>query len=180
MQLPALSSRRLIGAGAIACAAVLAPVVALAATSSSPRELAGGTPRCTTAGLVVWLNTQGSGTAGSTFYKLKLTNLSGHACTLTGYPGVSGVNLAGHRLGSAAARDHSVTPHTVRLPAGATRTAVLQIVNVGNFSATACHPVTAAGLRVFPPNTFRSKVVPFPFRACSRSGPAYLIVRPVR
>src|SRR4029079_9392733 len=97
MQLPALSSRRLIGAGAIACAAVLAPVVALAATSSSPRELAGGTPRCTTAGLVVWLNTQGSGTAGSTFYQLKFTNLSGHACTLTGYPGVSGVNLAGHR-----------------------------------------------------------------------------------
>jgi hypothetical protein len=89
------------------------------------------------------------------------------------------VNLAGHRLGSPAGRDHTRTPHTVRLNAGATRTATLQVVNVGNFSAAACRPVTAAGLRVFPPNATRSKVVPFPFRACSRSGPIYLIVRPV-
>jgi hypothetical protein len=154
-------------------------VVAAVALVGGSAGTAGTTPRCTTSGLVIWLNTQGDGTAGSTFYKLRFTNLSGHACTLTGYPGVSGVNLAGHRLGSAAARDHSVAPHTVRLAAGASRTAVLQIVNVGNFSASSCRPVTAAGLRVFPPNATRSKVVPFPFRACSRSGPIYLRVRPV-
>ena len=172
------SSKRLIGG---MTGAALVSVLLLAGGSTGPANAGiGATPRCTTAGLVVWLNTQGSGTAGSTFYQLRFTNLSGHACTLTGYPGVSGVNLAGHRLGSAAARDHSVTPHTVRLRAGATRTATLKIVDVGNFSAAACGPITAAGLRVFSPNAFRSKVVPFPFRACSRSGPAYLVVRPVR
>ena len=154
-------------------------LVATLAFAGGSASTAGTTPRCTTSGLVVWLNTNGSGTAGSVFYKLRFTNLSGHACTLTGYPGVSGVNLAGHRLGSPAARDTSRTPHTVRLAAGASRTAVLQIVSVGNFSAAACRPVTAAGLRVFPPNATRSKVVPFPFRACSRSGPIYLRVRPV-
>ncbi len=172
------SSKRLIGG---MMGAALVSVLALAGGSIGPANAGtGATSRCATSGLVVWLNTQGSGAAGSTFYQLKFTNLSGHACTLTGYPGVSGVNLAGHRLGSAAARDHSVTPHTVRLPAGATRTATLQIVNAGNFPAATCGPVTAAGLRVFPPNAFRSKIVPFPFRACSRSGPGYLVVRPVR
>jgi hypothetical protein len=31
-------------------------------------------------------------------------------------------------------------------------------------------------LRVYPPGETRSKVVPFPFRACARSGPVYLHV----
>jgi Protein of unknown function (DUF4232) len=81
---------------------------------------------------------------------------------------------------AAAAFDQSRTPHVVTLRPGQTATAVLQIVDVGNFSPSACRPVTAAGLRVFPPNQTRSKMVPFPFGACSRSGPAYLTVRPVR
>jgi Domain of unknown function (DUF4232) len=68
----------------------------------------------------------------------------------------------------------------VTIGRGKTATAVLQIVDAGNFPPSACHPVTAAGLRVFPPNQTRSKVVPFPFGACSRRGPVYLIVGPVR
>jgi hypothetical protein len=42
-----------------------------------------------------------------------------------------------------------------------------------------CRPVTAAGLRVYPPNQKGSKVVPFPFRACSRVRPVYLHVQAV-
>jgi hypothetical protein len=49
----------------------------------------------------------------------------------------------------------------------------------GNFPASQCKPVTAAGFRVFPPNQTRAKVVPFPFGACSASGPAFMFVRPV-
>jgi hypothetical protein len=40
--------------------------------------------------------------------------------------------------------------------------------------------VTAAGLRVYPPNLTTSKVVPFPFSACSLTGPVYLNVRAVK
>jgi hypothetical protein len=40
--------------------------------------------------------------AGSIYYHLEFTNLSGRACTLVGYPGVSAINLSGHQLGSAA------------------------------------------------------------------------------
>ncbi|MDQ6776700.1 MAG: DUF4232 domain-containing protein, partial [Actinomycetota bacterium] len=123
------------------------------------------------------LNTQGNGAAGSIFYALELTNLSGQTCTLNGYAGVSAVDLAGHQLGSAASRDTSHTPRTVTLASGATATAVLRIVQAGNFPSAACHEVTAAGLRVFPPNLTTSKVVPFPFSACSSTGPVYLTVR---
>ena len=118
--------------------------------------------------------------AGSVFYELKFTNLSGRTCHLRGFPGVSAVDLAGHRVGRAASRSHATRVRTIVLAHGATATATLQIVEAGNFSPSACHQVTAAGLRVFPPNQTASKVVPFPFRACSRSGPNFLTVRAVR
>jgi hypothetical protein len=64
--------------------------------------------------------------------------------------------------------------------AGATATAVLGITDVGAFSPRQCGPVTAAGLRVYPPNQTVSSVVPFPFRGCSRRGPVYLHVESVQ
>ncbi len=136
-------------------------------------------PKCPTSGLVVWVNTDGDGTAGSIYYKLEFTNLSGSTCTLTGYPGVSGVNLAGHQLGSPGGHDTATAAHTVTLANGATKTATLRIVEAGNFPSSRCHMTEAAGLRVYPPNQTVSKVVPFPFYACSRTGPVYLLVRVV-
>jgi hypothetical protein len=183
---------RLLGAAALASAAVLIPAAALgaAAPTAGPDAVVGpgasitpalaSTPKCATSGLVIWLDTQGNGAAGSIFYTLEFTNLSGHTCTLSGYPGVSAVNLAGHQLGSAASRDTSGTPRTVTLAAGATAKATLRIVEAGNFPSSACHEVTAAGLGVFPPNLTKSKVVPFPFSACSSTGPVYLTVRAVQ
>jgi len=44
---------------------------------------------------------------------------------------------------------------------------VLSITDVGVFSTGACHPVTAAGLRIYPPNQFTAKLVPYPLRACT-------------
>jgi Protein of unknown function (DUF4232) len=138
------------------------------------------TPKCATSGLVVWLDTQGNGTAGSIYYTLEFTNLSARACMLGGYPGVSAVSLAGHQLGSAASRDRTTTPRMVTLASGASATAVLRIVEAGDFPTSSCRQVTAAGLRVYPPNLSTSKVVPFPFSACSRTGPVYLSVRAVK
>jgi hypothetical protein len=146
----------------------------------TPSAGTAGVPKCATSGLVVWLDTQGNGTLGSVYYNLQLTNLSGHKCTVTGYPGVSAVNLAGRQLGTAAARDTAKKAKAITLASGATAVAVLRIVDTGAFSPSACGQVTAAGLRVYPPNQAASKVVPFPFDACSRSGPAYLTVQVVQ
>ena len=167
--------------GATACAAALACAAMLAA-SASPVAAAGastGTPQCATSKLVIWLDTQGSGAAGSVYYHLKLTNLSGRTCTLNGYPRVAGVNLGGQQLGDASGRFVS-RKRLVTLANGASATFVLQIVDVFNFSASACRPVTAAGLRVFPPGQSASKVVPFPFSACSRRGATYLWAQAVQ
>lgn len=160
---------------ALSLAALVATTVAVGG-----RGAAASVPPCSTPGLVVWLNTNGNGAAGSIFYKLEFTNQSGHTCTLRGYPGVSAIDLAGHQLGSPAARDRLHNPRTVTLRNGRTASAVLRIVEAVNFSRSLCHQRAAAGLRVFPPNRVRAKRVPFPFAACSRRGTVYLTIQAVR
>jgi hypothetical protein len=171
--------RRALSAGVVA--ALGAP--ALLPFNAVPAVGAGGTgaPACATSGLVVWLDTQGSGVAaGSAYYRLTLTNLSGHACSLRGFPGVSAVSLAGRQLGRAAARDRSDRPRTVSLAAGQSAVTTLQITTAQNYPRSSCHPVTAAGIRVYPPDQTAARLVPFPFSACSRRGPVILFVRAVQ
>jgi hypothetical protein len=184
MRLLAFSSRQRIGALAVACAAALAPLAALAATSSPAGPevavAAASVPKCSTSGLVAWLDTQGNGTAGSIYYNLEFTNLSEHVCMLLGYPGVSAVNLRGHQLGSAASRNGTKKPAAVTLARDGTANVVLQIVEAGNYPTATCRLTNAAGLRVYPPNQKASKVVPFVFQSCSRSGPIYLTVQSVQ
>jgi Domain of unknown function (DUF4232) len=170
-----LSPKRLASVVAVACAAALAPVAALAATAS---PAAASTPRCTTGGLVIWMDTQGNGAAGSIFYTLRFTNLSGHACTLRGYPGVSAVSLGGRRLGSPAAWGPPGA-HLVRLANDATAYAVLDYSDVitSNGGPRPCDSATAAGLRIYPPDQTTSKIVPFPLKVCTRRGLVYMGVR---
>jgi hypothetical protein len=155
-------------------------VAGLAGATGVAAHAAGATPACATPKLVVWLDTNGDSAAGSTYFKLKLTNLSGRRCVLRGYPGVSAVDLAGRQLGSAAGRNAQTRRSTVSLAPGRTAAAVLQVAHTGVYPTAECRPVTAAGLRVYPPNQRGSKVVPLPLRACSRAGPVYLHVQPVK
>jgi Protein of unknown function (DUF4232) len=169
MHLPDLSRWRLAGVTALACATVVLPMAALAATASPAAATAATSrPRCGTADLVVWM-TYDQGAAGTFYYTLHFTNLSGHACTLRGHPGVSAVNLRGGRIGEPAnwIRPGNGKLLTVRLRSGATATATLALTDVGVFSRADCRPVTAAGLRVYPPNQRTSRVVPYPLGACS-------------
>jgi hypothetical protein len=147
---------------------------------------AAATPACTTANLDVWLNTEGDGAAGSSYYNLNFTNLSPHTCTLRGYPGVSGITQAGIQLGSPASRNGAHAPALITLTSAktangfndntsrSTATVILQITVAENFPASSCGPVTAAGLRVYPPGQKESTVVPFPFVACANSASVYL------
>ena len=176
---------RRLAAAIVGCCAILLPGAALAAPSApgTPSAQARSaahaiTPACETPGLVIWLDTNGNAGAGSVFYKLKFTNLSGHSCTLEDFPFINAVSLTGSLLGHPAATSGG-PGHQVTLNKGQTVTAELQIVNVLNLPASQCKPVTAAGFRVFPPNQTRAKIVPFPFGACSAGGPVFMFVKPV-
>ena len=165
------------------CGAILLPGTAVAASAASAAPtrpaLHATAPACETPGLVIWLDTNGKVTTGNAFFNLQFTNLSGHTCTLNGFPFVTAVSLTGSQVGRRAAFDRTITPQSVTLKQGATVKAVLQIEDVGNIPPAECKPVTAAGLRVFPPNQTRAKVVPFPFGACSASKVNFLFVQPV-
>ena len=127
----------------------------------------------------MWINAEGSGTAGSFYYHLEITNLAASSCSLSGYPGVSAVGLGGGQLGSAARREAFGTVPSVTLTSAATTTALVRVTDVGAL-ARACHPVLAAGFRVYPPGNRASKVVPFPFRTCANPAYRSIAVRAVR
>ncbi|HWW89278.1 MAG TPA: DUF4232 domain-containing protein [Solirubrobacteraceae bacterium] len=176
MRVTRISSRRLISATVIAGVTGLAPALIAPASLAKGGSIA-ARPSCVTSGLVVWLNTAGNGAAGSIYYNLYFTNLSAHTCNLRGFPGVSAVDLFGRRVGRAASRESVQKPTVVTLQREATAAAVLRIVDAANFTASACHEATAAGLRVYPPGQARSKLIPFPFKVCSRTAVNVLSVR---
>jgi hypothetical protein len=118
----------------------------------------------------------GGAAAGSSYLPLEFTNVSRHSCHLVGYPGVSAHTT--RQLGSAAARTPEAVARVTLAP-GATAHATLQIVDVGSYPPATCRPATATALRVYPPNDFRSAIVPFRFRACASAGPAFLRVTPI-
>jgi hypothetical protein len=191
MRLPKNCSSPFLRKFTSALAASLAVVTMMSGLVLQTTVTAGATKsaaRCTTGDLVVWLDTTGNGAAGSSYYNLEFTNLSAHACTIDGYPGVSALSLAAQQLGNAAGHDAQHPSSLITLSSGAahsglggfqtgaTATAVLQITDAGNYPSSTCVPVAAAGLRVYPPDQTASKFVPFPFVACSHRGPLILHV----
>jgi hypothetical protein len=166
--------RRVGATAAAVAAAVLIPTVALAAPGRAASPAAA--PGCTQPQLRTWIGLPGDGTAGTVFYELEISNVSARTCTLLGFPGVSAVNANGAQVGSPAVRNSSHPARLITLGRGATAHVNLGIVDVFNFQASACHPVTATSLRVFAPGDFRSESVPFTFKACQKSGPRFLNV----
>jgi hypothetical protein len=161
-------------AGAAVAATTLGPVTAGAAGLAQP-------PNCTTAGVVIWMDTQPTATLlHAVKYNLQMTNLSGHACVLRGYPQVSAVDVHGHQLGAAASRDIRRRVESVTLGRAATARAVLRVTDVGTFSRSRCAHRAAAGFRVHLPRAKSSEVVPFPFAACSRPTVNYLAIQAVQ
>src|SRR5689334_9893922 len=169
------AKRRWVVAGLLAVAAAGAALVSL--TPAGAQTSRTTTPRCGTRALEVWIGVgTGGGQAGGVAYPLEFTNVTDHACHLEGFPGVS-AQLSGHQIGSAAQRDHSVAPQLVTIAAGKTAHAVLTITNVSALSG--CHPVTAEGLSVYPPDAFTAADVPYKFQACSTAGPSFLSIQVV-
>jgi hypothetical protein len=136
------------------------------------------TTGCATSALKVSLG-PANGTAGTTFYPLKFVNTSKTSCTLTGYPGVSAVTSSGKQIGNSASRV-SAKFRTVTLAPGKQQSASIGIVDTGNFSPSTCAPVTAAGLKIIPPNQAQSVTIKKKFSTCSSTTTTSLTVRPIK
>jgi hypothetical protein len=163
----------------VALASLLFPrtgAIAAAVTSDSPGLLV---PPCVGAQLTVWMGLPGADAAGSAYYQVEFSNTAAMACSLYGFPGISGVSDRGTQLGAAARWGDSFVPAKVVLAPGETAHAVLQVANVYNFPPDTCKPTTSTGLRIYPPaQDAAAAVLPFITEAC-KSGSVYLTVEPV-
>jgi hypothetical protein len=186
---------------AVAVAAFVATAaLAITLTRPQPVTLTETTSACRAAALRAWvgiaaddadLTSTGSadagvvprvssaGTARTDVYTIEFTNVSGHACSLYGYPGVSAYD-AGHLIGSPAMLDTSIRPSTVMLAPGETAHAVLHFIFAAIFREAPCDEVTAPALSIYPPDAGRAMLIPVPMPACSRKGADYLSVQPVQ
>jgi hypothetical protein len=167
----------------VAGSAVLAGTAGLAGTAvASSSGASGAAPACTASDLGVWVAvSQGSAAAGSVFYPLEFTNLSGHACSVDGYPGVSALSAAGTEQGSPASRyPVGSAPRTVLIAAGATAHAQFVWSDGAVYTAPGCHPTSdVATLRVYPPGQRSATSAMFSLEVCSRPGAAYMSVGPI-
>ena len=169
MNLPVRVPRIIIKVLALACTAILLPSAALAAPAAPHR--------CSTASLEVWLGLGPGGAAlGSTFYPLEYSNITHHACRLSGSQRVSALSASGKRIGKAA---DGPKGHVITLQPGGTAHAILQVGDAG--IRHGCRLVTARGLRVFPPGRRRpAEIFGFSFRACRNRGISVLGLGPAR
>jgi hypothetical protein len=99
------------------------------------------------------------GAAGTQYFDLTLHNHGSGACVLTGFPGVSLLDAAGHQIGLPAERETGIPYGTVTIAPSAT--AYVQ-VGVGNPGVFNCPAVAAHEVRVFPPNETVDVLVPSP------------------
>jgi hypothetical protein len=137
----------------------------------------GTTSVCATSALKVSLG-PANGAAGSVFYPLNFVNTGKLGCNLRGYPGVSAVTSSGKQIGSPASQI-SPSYKTVTLLPGKTQSALVGIVETGNFDPSQCAPVTAAGLKVFPPGQNKAVTIKKSFSTCSSTTVISLTVMPV-
>lgn len=99
--------------------------------------------------------------AGQLIGALRLVN-HGPACAMTGYPGVSLVDRAGHQVAAAASRQPA-RPETVAVPTGGE--AFVELRTESPETAPRCTP-PASAIRVYPPGDTAALLVPSSLRIC--------------
>jgi hypothetical protein len=119
------------------------------------------------------------GYAGGVDLAINFTNTTSAACTLYGYPGVSLVSSSHAQIGLAAKRTTTAPAEVVTLAPGATGHAQLQIADALNFPTSACGPVQAADLRVYPPGQTAAVFLPDHSQGCAQPA-QILFISPVQ
>jgi hypothetical protein len=145
----AVSSRATVAASSPAASASASTSVS---ASASPSGSSSGSTACPTRYLSAKAGLS-QGTAGSIYQVIDFTNISNAPCTLYGYPGVSlGAGTPVTQVGAAASRSTATAPTLVTLGPGQTASALLRIVEAGNYSPGTCSPTTTTYIQIFPPN----------------------------
>jgi Protein of unknown function (DUF4232) len=138
------------------------------APSQSQSPATTGPVACATSELKVTVGAP-NGYAGGVYETIVFTNISGAACSLYGYPGVSLVSAPPYtQIGLAAKRSGTVPVKLIVLAAGTSANAVLQVVDALNFPASTCSPTRAAFLRVYPPNQTVPVYLPDTSQICAQ------------
>ena len=153
--------------------------------SSAPASGGGAVPAaCRSGSLAMTIDpSQANGAAGSTYYPLNFTNRSTKTCEMYGYPGVSFVTAgsgSGKQIGAAAQRSTAFAKLAVRLGPGSSAHAWLKVTVAANYPASACDPVTADWLKVYPPEETDAGYVSQRFSACGSASAPLLTILPVR
>ncbi|MFF4796993.1 DUF4232 domain-containing protein [Streptomyces sp. NPDC001351] len=145
----------LLSAGLLGLAGAGAAWSATAPTTPSVRT-------CSLSDLYVSVGGKGFA-AGSVFLPIRFTNTSTTSCSLRGFPGVSALDIAHRQIGPAASRVHQHFA-TVRLTPAHTVSAVIRTTNgpIGGHCLR-----TSTYLRIFPPASSASVLVPASWTICS-------------
>lgn len=131
----------------------VSPGSPLPSTAPAQPAAAPGPSRCSTADLLATVGAI-NGAAGTGFYPLDFTNLSGSACTMYGYPGVAFITDPGSgQIGAAAGRTAG-SPALIILKPGATAHATLGVSDV-LVSNNCPHRVWVNWVQVYPPDQYR-------------------------
>ncbi len=137
------------------------------APSTTPTTAVAAPVACPTNALSLSISNP-SGTAGSTYETLNLTNDGSITCTLTGYPGVSYVTGSdGTRVGAPASQDPTTPVTVVTLTPGTSAQATLRVVDPGDYDPSTCQLVPVEGFRVYPPGQTAAAFVAASGTACS-------------
>jgi hypothetical protein len=155
---------------AVATITCTTATAAFASRSAPAAKPAASTPKCTASELGVWLAAnKGQGALGTLYVPLGFTNLSNHACTLEGYPGVSALASNGSQLGDAAQRASAGKVTTVKLGADQSAFALLGYVAPGFFDCPTKDIRDAYNLRVYAPGSSSAIDVPWDWATCTRA-----------
>jgi Protein of unknown function (DUF4232) len=161
-------SRRAVAA-AVAAVALGAGTATWGAAAASAAPAPAPVPVCTASQLNVWVSPDSAnGTAGTTYYNLDITNVSGRPCQLRGWPAVVATNSRGRQFGAPArAVGHGPVAAVTIFP-DATAHANLGYVDAA--LSRSCRPATAAALSVGLPGVRGARHAFFPLQICTRRG----------
>lgn len=123
------------------------------------------TPKCANADLKAGYRATDAG-AGSRFGEITLTNVSGHACALGGFGGLSYVGGGnGTQIGAPASREGKW--RTVIMKPGQVAVSEIAESTAENYPASDCKPAKVDGFRVYVPDSYDSQFVRHETTGCA-------------